>query len=222
MGILDSVASAADLALGQYDRKREESFFKRGQWFNSAEAQKQRDWEERMSSTAYQRAAKDLEAAGLNRVLALGGPSSTPGGASASSPTGSAGNRELKVLQNALLEQQLSSAKQAEKLTKEQTRIASAEASKQEVLKSVYEVALPHVKGASNSVSSAIDAVKPSFNDIKEGAAKGVKNWQKGVEVIYDKLKSLAPAEIRHLIKIHEANKKRNSGVEVLLPGVDY
>ena len=41
MGVLDSVASAADLALGQYDRNREESFFKRGQWFNSAEALKQ-------------------------------------------------------------------------------------------------------------------------------------------------------------------------------------
>lgn len=50
---------------------------------NISEAQKTRDWQTEMSNTAYQRAAADMEKAGLNRILALGSPATTPGGATA-------------------------------------------------------------------------------------------------------------------------------------------
>lgn len=53
--------------------------------FNAEETQKNRDWQEMMSNTQYQRAMADMKKAGLNPILAYRqGGAGTPSGATAS------------------------------------------------------------------------------------------------------------------------------------------
>lgn len=71
MSILSTILAAAG---GIYSAK-----------MTQQEAQRNRDWQKMMSDTAYQRAVKDMRAAGINPMLAYAqGGSSTPSGAMAS------------------------------------------------------------------------------------------------------------------------------------------
>lgn len=67
------------------DFAREQQLIQQEQAFNANEAQKNRDWQERLSNTEYQRAVKDMQAAGINPLLAYSqGGASTPSGSTAS------------------------------------------------------------------------------------------------------------------------------------------
>lgn len=78
---------------GDLDYARNVEFANANYLYSAQEAQKNRDWQEMMSNTQYQRAVKDLEAAGLNPYLAYQqGGAGTPSGSVANASGHSTGS----------------------------------------------------------------------------------------------------------------------------------
>jgi alcohol dehydrogenase class IV len=157
--------------------------------FNAREASKNRGFQRNMSNTQYQRAAADLEAAGLNRVLALGGGASTPSGSTATMPdlgtTGIQGYsayqqaKKTKEEVNTHKEQQQLLKAQAKK-TESETKLTDLEGDKQSVIKVLYqkygEKAADLVDAIEGKTKEGINSAKDYMETLKHDR-KQRKHW---------------------------------------------
>lgn len=110
---LGALSSAAELGTSLIGKQVDMSY-------NSAEAQKNRDFQKMMSDTSYQRAMQDIEKAGLNpsMLYATGGDgASTPTGSSASTTGGLYGANNL-VGQLGMLVNSVNNARAIDNMTK--------------------------------------------------------------------------------------------------------
>lgn len=137
--------------------------------FNQKSSREQMRFQQAMSSSAYRRAAADLDAAGLNRILAFGNPASTPSGAKATmeapklGSTGIAAATAKQTIAQSKAKEKLDEA--TTKLIQQQTRSANAQADKDEVTKAAYEVVRPYLDDIVNAdISTAKEVSGKQLN----------------------------------------------------------
>lgn len=142
---------------------------------SDASAREQMAFQERMSSSAHQRAREDLEKAGLNPILAANSAASAPSGAMSSGPAA-----EVRTIGEGLadsigsvraLNQTIKNQQAQEKLTEAQTdktrvekEVLKKEIPKADIINQIYDLFKPAVQ----STAKEIKNYKPVKKSLRE------------------------------------------------------
>ena len=144
--------------------------------YNAKEASKNRGFQAWMSGTAYQRAAKDLEKAGLNRILALGNPATTPSGSAASINAPQLGRTGIAAAE---AKAGIASAKQAIEESKARENLAKVDADARKIGMELTGAQILKTLEETRSVRTQAErdeawrAFYPVLNDVFDSLLKG-------------------------------------------------
>lgn len=152
-------------------------------------AREQMSFQERMSNTSYQRAIKDMSAAGINPMLAyMKGGASSPGGASAQMQNPLSG-LSSSAIQAARLTAELKQVQAQTKANAEQARKTGAEADYAEAKNNAYRI----VRGADGSFK--IDFTMPGMQTLVDAELSQAQSSARAAKLQIPGLENVAEIE---------------------------
>lgn len=166
-----AAAAAASYLANEQTNKTNSTNSTRQRAFAADQATKDKDFQREMSNTAFQRQRKDLEAAGLNPLLGMGGGgASTPSGGHGSYQTPQYESSLGKAITSAIEAKQV---QQQLKKSDEEIKLLEAQAQKTKVESKVISKGIPEA----DMKNKLYDAIRPIVDKISGGVDTAAKTY---------------------------------------------